>query len=110
MTLAQPSALTTPRRLAHLGPGLAALSLVLSGLAGGCADDFDSRTRPPWAVHVGVFGSVIMLGNTIAWVKLWRRELSLGRKVLWSVLILSLPLLGQLLYFSEFEGSEGTPS
>jgi hypothetical protein len=46
-----------------------------------------------------IFGLVVLVLDIIALVKLWGGSSDTGHKVLWTVLILILPVLGMLLYF-----------
>ena len=46
-----------------------------------------------------VLGLVILILDIIALVKLWGGSSDMGHKLLWTVLILILPVLGMILYF-----------
>ena len=47
-----------------------------------------------------LLGLVILVLDIVALVKLWGGSGDTGHKVLWTVLILLLPLLGMILYFA----------
>ena len=49
-------------------------------------------------VEVGFFGLILLILNVWAIVSTLSSEASTGRKVLWTVLILVLPLLGLLIW------------
>lgn len=42
---------------------------------------------------------VVLVADIIALIKLWGGNSDTGHKVLWTVLILLLPILGMILYF-----------
>jgi hypothetical protein len=46
-----------------------------------------------------ILGLVILVLDIIALVKLWGGSSDTGHKLLWTILILILPLLGMILYF-----------
>jgi hypothetical protein len=47
----------------------------------------------------GILGLVVLILDIIAIVDCLKRSMDTGKKVLWIVLILLLPLLGMILYF-----------
>jgi len=56
----------------------------------------------------GVFGLLILIANVWAIINIVQSGASTGAKVLWSVLILLLPLLGLIIWF--FAGPRGPSS
>ena len=46
-----------------------------------------------------IFGLVVLVLDIIALLKLWGGSSDMGHKLLWTVIILVLPVLGMLLYF-----------
>jgi len=47
----------------------------------------------------GILGLVVLILDIVAIVDCVKRSMDTGKKVLWIVLILLLPLLGMILYF-----------
>jgi phospholipase D-like protein len=50
-------------------------------------------------VVYSIVGIIVLVLDIIALVKLWGGSSSIERKLLWTVLILLLPILGMVLYF-----------
>lgn len=47
----------------------------------------------------GIIGLIILVLDIVALVGLWKSAAASGKKVLWTVLILLLPVIGLVLYF-----------
>lgn len=56
----------------------------------------------------GIFGLLILIADIWAIVNIFQSSASNGSKVLWTVLVLLLPLLGLLIWF--FAGPRGSAS
>jgi len=47
----------------------------------------------------GIFAVIILVLDIIAMIDAWKSSLETGKKILWTVLILLLPVLGLILYY-----------
>ena len=50
-------------------------------------------------MEYGIFGLLILIADIYALVKTWSSGASTGSKVLWSLLILLLPVVGLIIWF-----------
>lgn len=57
-------------------------------------------------MEYGILGLLLLIANIYALVKTWTSGVSLGAKLLWTLLILVLPLIGFIIWF--FAGPRGT--
>lgn len=55
--------------------------------------------------YSGIFGLLILIGDVWAIINIFQSSASTGKKVLWTVIVLLLPLLGLILWF--FLGPRG---
>lgn len=53
----------------------------------------------------GIFGLIVLILDIYALIQIWTSAASTGAKVLWSLLILILPLIGVIIWF--FAGPRG---
>ncbi|KUP92930.1 PLDc N-terminal domain-containing protein [Tritonibacter horizontis] len=56
-------------------------------------------------MEYGIFGLLVLVADIYAILKTWSSGASTGAKILWTLLILVLPLLGFIIWF--FAGPKG---
>ncbi|WP_298845242.1 PLDc N-terminal domain-containing protein [uncultured Roseobacter sp.] len=56
-------------------------------------------------MEYGIVGLIVLIANIYALVKTWTSAVSLGAKLLWTLLILVLPVIGFIIWF--FAGPRG---
>lgn len=49
-----------------------------------------------WSVLLAV---VVLVGDVLAIVQVWRSRIEVGRKIIWSLVILLLPVVGLVMWF-----------
>ncbi|WP_299681455.1 PLDc N-terminal domain-containing protein [uncultured Roseobacter sp.] len=59
-------------------------------------------------MEYGILGLIVLIANIYALVKTWQSHVSTGAKLLWTLLILVLPVIGFIIWF--FAGPKGTGS
>lgn len=59
-------------------------------------------------MEYGILGALLFIANVYALFKTWTSAASTGAKLLWTLLILVLPLLGFIIWF--FAGPRGSAS
>ena len=52
----------------------------------------------------GILSLVVLVLDVLAWIDVWKSSKESGKKILWTLLILVLPLIGLCIYF--FAGRE----
>ncbi|AEI92136.1 MULTISPECIES: PLDc N-terminal domain-containing protein [Roseobacter] len=57
-------------------------------------------------MEYGIIGLLVLVLNIYAIVKIWTSGVSLGAKLLWTLLILVLPVVGFIIWF--FAGPRGS--
>ena len=57
-------------------------------------------------MEYGIVGIIVLIANIYALVKTWTSGVSLGAKLLWTLLILVLPVIGFIIWF--FAGPKGS--
>ncbi len=57
-------------------------------------------------MEYGIFGLIVLVLNIYALVKTWTSGVSTGAKLLWTLLILVLPVIGFIIWF--FAGPKGS--
>jgi hypothetical protein len=68
--------------------------------------DHRARTRSMFHTgYNGLFGLLILIGDIWAIINIFQSSASNGKKLLWTILVLLLPLLGLILWF--FLGPRG---
>jgi hypothetical protein len=86
---------TSLRRIAS-SAHLALLGFVSLTLAG-CGTTLGDRMREP--LGGGLCGLIILILNIVALVEIWRSSRDTGNKIIWSLVIWLLPLIGLILYY-----------
>ena len=56
-------------------------------------------------MEYGILGLIVLIANIYALVKIWGSAATTGAKLLWTLLILVLPVLGFIIWF--FAGPKG---
>ena len=49
-----------------------------------------------WSV---LLASIVLVGDVLAIVQVWRSRIEVGRKIIWSLVILLLPVVGLVMWF-----------
>lgn len=57
-------------------------------------------------MEYGIIGLIVLIANIYALIKTWTSSVSLGAKLLWTLLILVLPVIGFIIWF--FAGPKGS--
>ena len=57
-------------------------------------------------MEYGILGLIVLIANIYALIKTWTSGVSMGAKLLWTLLILVLPVIGFIIWF--FAGPRGS--
>ena len=57
-------------------------------------------------MEYGILGLIVLIANIYALVKIWGSAATTGAKLLWTLLILVLPVIGFIIWF--FAGPKGS--